>query len=86
MFGGDGAHPPADACDFARHCSQLDFFSLNGHAKALTPERWRETLESVRACNARAGDPADSDLVAFAGREWTQRGATPETHFLDTGM
>src|SRR5262245_12781147 len=20
IFGGDGAHPPADACDFARHC------------------------------------------------------------------
>lgn len=81
LFGGDGVHPPADACDFARHCSQLDFFSLNDHAEALTPERWRESLESVRECNARAGDPADPDLVAFAGWEWTQTGATPETHF-----
>ena len=81
VFGGEGAHPPADACDFARHCSQLDFFSLNDHAEALTPERWRESLASVRACNARAGDPADPDLVAFAGWEWTQTGATPETHF-----
>jgi hypothetical protein len=81
VFGGGGAHPPADACDFARHCSQLDFFSLNDHAEALTPERWRESLASVRACNARAGDPADPDLVSFAGWEWTQRGATPETHF-----
>ena len=81
VFGGGGAHPPADACDFARHCSQLDFFSLNDHAEALTPERWRESLASVRACNARAGDPVDPDLVAFAGWEWTQQGATPETHF-----
>jgi len=81
VFGGEGAHPPADACDFARHCSQLDFFSLNDHAEALTPERWRESIESVRACNARAGDPADPDLVAFVGWEWTQQGATPETHF-----
>jgi hypothetical protein len=81
LFGGEGVHPPADACDFARHCAQLDFFSLNDHAEGLFPERWRETLESVRQCNARSGDPADPDLVAFAGWEWTQQGATPETHF-----
>jgi hypothetical protein len=81
LFGGEGVHPPADACDFARYCSQLDFFSLNDHAESLFPERWRETIESVRECNARAGDPANPDLVAFVGWEWTQRGATPETHY-----
>jgi len=81
LFGGEGVHPPADACDFARVCSQLDFFSLNDHAEGIFPERWKETLESVRQCNARAGDPADPDLVAFAGWEWTQQGATPETHY-----
>jgi hypothetical protein len=81
IFAGEGAHPPADACDFARYCSSLDFFSLNDHAEGLTPERWRRTLESLRECNARAGDPADPDLVAFVGWEWTQSGTTPETHF-----
>ncbi len=81
LFGGEGAHPPADACDYARHCSQLDFFSINDHAEGLTPERWERTLESIRECNARAGDPADPDLVAFLGYEWTQAGSTPETHF-----
>jgi len=81
IFAGEGAHPPADACDFARYCSQLDFFSLNDHAEALTPAMWTLTKQSLRECDARAGDPEDPDLVAFAGWEWTQVGATPETHF-----
>ncbi|HEX5064515.1 MAG TPA: DUF3604 domain-containing protein [Myxococcota bacterium] len=81
LFGGEGAHPPADACDFARHCAGLDFYSLNDHAEGLTPERWRRSIESVRACNEKAGDPSDPDLVAFVGWEWSQMGETPETHF-----
>jgi hypothetical protein len=81
VFGGAGAHPPADACDFARHCANLDFFSLNDHAEGLTPERWRRSIESVRECNARAGEVEDPDLVAFMGWEWTQTGITPEEHF-----
>ena len=81
LFGGEGAHPPADACDFARYCSELDFYSLNDHAEGLTRTRWQQSLESVRECNARAGDPQSPDLVAFAGWEWTQTGTTPERHF-----
>jgi hypothetical protein len=81
LFGGEGAHPPADACDSARYCAQLDFFSINDHSEGLTPERWARTKEMIRECNARAGDPADPDLVAFVGYEWTQAGNTPETHF-----
>jgi hypothetical protein len=81
LFSGEGAHPPADACDFARHCAGLDFYALTDHAEGLTPERWRASIASVRDCNARAGDPARPDLVAFAGWEWTQTGETPDTHF-----
>jgi len=81
LFGGEGVHPPADACDFARYCADLDFFSLNDHAEGLTPERWQRSIESLRACDARAGDTASPDLVAFLGWEWTQTGTTPETHF-----
>jgi hypothetical protein len=71
MMQGDGPHPPADACDFARYCSRLDFFSMNDHAEALTPQRWELTRESIRQCNALT-DPANPDMVAFLGYEWTQ--------------
>ncbi len=81
IVAGEGAHPPADLCDFARYCSQLDFYALTDHAESLTPEHWTAERESVRQCNALAGDPSDPDLVAFTGFEWTQVGATPETHF-----
>ena len=81
LFGSEGAHPPADACDFARYCSALDFFSINDHAEGLTPERWEATKDSIRQCNAVAADPADPDLVAFVGWEWTQAGPRPEEHY-----
>jgi hypothetical protein len=88
---GEGAHPVADACDFARYCSALDFWSINDHAEGVTPQRWRETKESIRQCNALAGDPENPDIVAFLGWEWTQIGRTPADHyghknviFLDT--
>ena len=79
--GGEGAHPPADACDFARYCANLDFFALTDHAESLRPEHWKISKQSIRECNARAGDPANPDLVAFMGFEWTQMGLTPETHY-----
>lgn len=81
LLGGEGAHPPADACDFARFCSGLDFFAITDHAEALTPRRWRETKESIRQCNAVANDPQNPDLVAFVGFEWTQVGLTAAAHY-----
>ena len=78
---GEGAHPPADACDFARYCSALDFWSINDHAEGITPRHWRETVETIRQCNAVGGDPANPDTVAFLGWEWTQVGITPKNHY-----
>jgi len=81
MLGGEGTHPPADACDFARYCSALDFWSINDHAEALTPADWQATVDTIRKCNAVAGDPANPDIVAYLGWEWTQVGMTPEDHY-----
>jgi hypothetical protein len=81
LFNGEGAHPPADACDFARYCSGLDFFSINDHAEGLSHPLWRETIESIRRCNELAGDPDNPDLVAFVGWEWTQTSTVPEQHY-----
>ncbi len=81
VTGGQGAATLADACDFARHCAGLDFWSINDHAANILPEDWSRTVESVRQCNALAGDARDPDSVAFLGWEWTQAGATPDTHY-----
>ena len=79
--GGEGAHPPADACDFARYCSSLDFWSINDHAESSTEASWAETVASIRQCNALAGDPADPDVVAYLGWEWSQVGTEPADHY-----
>lgn len=81
MVQGDGTHPPADACDFARVCANLDFWALTDHAESLPPALWQESVESVRQCNAVAGDPNHPDMVTFLGYEWTQSGATPDQHY-----
>jgi hypothetical protein len=81
LSGGDGARPVSDACDFARFCSALDFWSINDHDLALTPRRWRETVEAMRQCDAVSGEGAQPDVVPFLGWEWTQIGNTPENHW-----
>ncbi len=79
--GGRGLHPLADACDFARFCSALDFWSINDHAEALTPRKWQETKQSIRECNAVSGTEGDPDVFAFLGWEWTQVGQTADAHY-----
>ena len=81
LMQGEGTHPPADACDFARYCAELDFFSLNDHAESLTPKMWSEIKDSIRQCNAVAGNPDSPDLVAFLGWEWTQMADAPQNHY-----
>ena len=81
LVGGDGAHPVSDACDFARWCSGLDFWSINDHDVGLTPWKWKQTIQGIRDCNAVSGDEKSPDTVAYLGWEWTQIGTTPDNHY-----
>lgn len=81
LIGGEGVRPPADACDYARYCSALDFWSINDHVEAYSPAQWKEAKTAIRQCNASAGDPDNPDLVSYLGWEWTQVGTTRDTHY-----
>ncbi|TGY87272.1 DUF3604 domain-containing protein [Marinicauda algicola] len=76
---GEGANPVADACDFARYCSALDFWAMTDHAEALTPARWQQSIDTVRRCEARSA--GEVDVVPFIGFEWTQVAPLPEDHY-----
>ena len=81
LMQGEGAHPPADACDFARFCSGLDFWALTDHAESLSEDRWQASAAAIRNCQALSGPAEAPDLVSFLGWEWTQVGLTPESHY-----
>ncbi len=81
LMQGEGAHPPADACDFARYCSAIDFWSINDHAESLTPRRWNETKDTMRRCEAVGRGDDGPDVVVFTGWEWTQVGNAPTAHY-----
>tara|TARA_B100000674_G_scaffold124206_1_gene95150 strand:+ start:288 stop:2447 length:2160 start_codon:yes stop_codon:yes gene_type:complete len=81
MMGLQGVHDSSMACDFARYCANLDFFSFNDHAEGLTPEHWRQQNKIVEQCNVSNSDPVTNDLVVFPGWEWTQIGTTKENHW-----
>ncbi|WP_421786211.1 DUF3604 domain-containing protein [Hyphobacterium sp.] len=81
LLRGEGANPVADACDFARFCSALDFWASTDHAEALTPARWSQIIDTVQQCAARSDADGIPDVIPFVGFEWTQVGALPDDHY-----
>lgn len=81
MMGGQGMHPLADACDYARYCSAIDFWAIADHSEASSPRKWENAKQSIRQCNALAQDQSNPDVVAFMGFEWTQVGSMPSNHY-----
>ncbi|WP_420431845.1 DUF3604 domain-containing protein [Hyphobacterium sp.] len=81
LLRGEGANPLADACDFARYCSALDFWAATDHAEALTPTRWSQIIDTVQQCAARSDADGIPDVIPFVGFEWTQVGAFPDDHY-----
>ena len=81
MLSGEGTHPPADACDFARFCSSLDFWANTDHAEDLNTKAWKEIVSSVRSCNKVSDLSGVPDLVAFLGWEWSNIGGYGLPHY-----
>jgi len=77
---GFGGTTPGDACNYARYCSAVDFWSINDHAEGLTPRVWQETVSAIEQCNA-VTNVDNPDLVSFLGWEWTQRSESPTSHY-----
>ena len=78
---GEGTHPAADACNYARFCANLDFFSINDHAEFLTRREWTDTIKSLRDCSRISNESDESSIIPFLGWEWTQTSLDIEKHY-----
>ena len=78
---GEGAHPVADACNFARFCANLDFFSVTDHAEFLTRREWEETIESLQDCSVISNQEDEEEIIPILGWEWTQSSLRPQDHY-----
>jgi hypothetical protein len=78
LLGGKGEAGPAAHCDFARYCSQLDFWAITDHQEGAPTWAWDESREAVQMCNdLHDGDGTDPGMVTFPGFEWQQSSTDP---------
>ena len=78
---GEGVHPVADACNFARFCSNLDFFAVTDHAEWLTSREWRDTISSIQNCALISKDLDNPPIIPLLGWEWTQKSINKSSHY-----
>lgn len=69
-----------EACDYARHCSRIDFMMSSEHSENVDDVLWQRIQEELRDCDQAYGPDAVSPtglapLHVFAGWEWTQGNA-----------
>ncbi len=81
IIGGEGAHPVADACNFARFCSNLDFFAVTDHAEWLTKREWDDTITSMQNCSISSEGFDNPPIIPLLGWEWTQKSLDKMNHF-----
>ena len=68
-------------CDLRAILLEPRFLEHQRSRRAVSPRHWQETKDSIRQCNAVAGDPKNPDVVAFLGWEWTQVGTSTADHY-----
>ena len=78
---GEGVHPVSDACNFARFCSNLDFFAITDHAEWLTSREWKDTISSVQDCAFASRDSDNPPIIPLLGWEWTQKSINKSSHY-----
>tara|TARA_X000000368_G_scaffold419031_1_gene421639 strand:- start:1076 stop:3277 length:2202 start_codon:yes stop_codon:yes gene_type:complete len=81
ILGGEGSHPVSEACNYARFCSNLDFFSISDHAELLSSRDWKETITSIQQCSRSLDPDEEKDMVPFIGWEWTQTSLDSNDHY-----
>jgi hypothetical protein len=78
---GEGVHPVSDACNFARFCSNLDFFAITDHAEWLTSREWKDTISSIQNCASTSNDLDNPPIIPLLGWEWTQKSINKSNHY-----
>jgi len=74
----DGTGTPAEAYNYAKNTSHLDFFSLADHSGAIDATEWTSIKNAANAYNQ------DGVFTAFWGFEWTSSGAYGHVAVINT--